>query len=50
VIVYGVCDGADGELQLVLEYCEDGSLLDWLRRLETVCGAAPVCVCVWPAQ
>jgi hypothetical protein len=37
VIVYGVCDGADGELQLVLEYCEDGALLDWLRRLDKVC-------------
>jgi serine/threonine protein kinase len=37
VTVYGVCDGADGELQLVLEYCEDGSLLDWLRRLDKVC-------------
>ncbi len=39
VAVYGVCDGADGELQLVLEYCEDGALLDWLRRLDKVCGA-----------
>jgi serine/threonine protein kinase len=43
VIVYGVCDGAEGELQLVLEYCEDGALLGWLRRLDkvcdTVCGA-----------
>jgi predicted Ser/Thr protein kinase len=37
VAVYGVCDGADGELQLVLEYCEDGALLDWLRRLDKVC-------------
>ncbi len=36
VAVYGVCDGAGDELQLVLEYCEDGSLLDWLRRLEKV--------------
>jgi hypothetical protein len=25
-----------GELQLVLEYCEDGSLLDWLRGLGKV--------------
>jgi hypothetical protein len=39
VAVYGVCDGADGELQLVLEYCEDGALLDWLRRLDKVCAA-----------
>jgi serine/threonine protein kinase len=37
VIVYGVCDGVDGQLQLVLEYCEDGALLDWLRRLDKVC-------------
>ncbi len=37
VVVYGVCNGADGELQLVLEYCEDGALLDWLRRLDKVC-------------
>jgi serine/threonine protein kinase len=39
VMVYGVCDGVDGELQLVLEYCEDGALLDWLRRLDKVCAA-----------
>ncbi len=37
VIVYGICDGVEGELQLVLEYCEDGALLDWLRRLDKVC-------------
>jgi serine/threonine protein kinase len=48
VTVYGVCDGADGELQLVLEYCEDGSLLDWLRCLDKVCvqrarGATATC-------
>ena len=41
--VYGVCDGADGELQLALEYCEGGSLLDWLRRLDKVCVAGVVC-------
>ena len=28
VTVYGVCVGVDDELQLVLEYCEDGALLD----------------------
>jgi serine/threonine protein kinase len=39
VTVYGVCDGVDGELQLVLEYCEDGALLDSLRRLDKVCAA-----------
>jgi hypothetical protein len=39
VAVYGVCDGTDGELQLVLEYCEDGALPDWLCRLDKVCGA-----------
>jgi serine/threonine protein kinase len=39
VIVYGVADGSGGDLQLVLEYCEDGSLLDWLRRLDKVCAA-----------
>ncbi len=45
VTVYGVCDGADGELQLVLEYCEDGSLLqpEWLRRLDKVCAAYSEC-------
>jgi hypothetical protein len=48
VIVYGVCDGADGELQLVLEYCEDGALLDWLRRLDKVCDTVwSAAACGW---
>jgi hypothetical protein len=48
VAVYGVCDGADGELQLVLEYCEDGALLDWLRRLDKVCDTVwSVAACGW---
>jgi hypothetical protein len=55
VIVYGVCDGADGELQLVLEYCDDGALLDWLRRLEgkvcdTVCGPGAAACGWWRLQ
>jgi serine/threonine protein kinase len=45
VTVYGVCDGADGELQLVLEYCEGGALHDWLRG-QKVCGAC-VAACLW---
>jgi hypothetical protein len=47
VIVYGVCDGVDGELQLVLEYYEDGSLLDWLRRLDKVCCSVRLVAWTW---
>jgi serine/threonine protein kinase len=37
VTVYGVCDAADGgELLLVSDFCEDGALLDWLLRHDTV--------------
>jgi serine/threonine protein kinase len=33
VRVYGVCDAADGgELQLLMEYCDGGGLLDWLEK------------------
>jgi serine/threonine protein kinase len=48
VTVYGVCDGAGGEVLLVSELCEDGALLDWLRardkvRCGVVCTRQPSC-------
>ncbi len=42
VTVYGVVHAADDELRLLLEYCEDGSLLDWLRARDSV-SVAPWC-------